>query len=103
MFNKTLIIALACLSLTVGCGFTKEGDLVRRAVSREGAKAMDEGVNNTVWALCFGFSHGAIERKFGATKDMSDAYNTICGRSGNSVLGGNQAIVTGVPEATVSE
>lgn len=97
MFNKTLIIALACLSLTVGCGFTKEGDLARTAVSEGGAQAMDEGLVNAEWFICNAASIGAVKRRYGRTKEQADSYNALCG------LEGDAAIVTGVPEGTVPE
>lgn len=89
MFNKTLILSLMCASLTLGgCGFTPYGDAARDIASEKGAQAMDEGLVNAEWFICNAASIGSIKRRYGRTAESAQAYNGICG------LTGEMAIVT---------
>lgn len=74
--KKLAILALA-LSLSA-CGFTPQGDLARDVVRERGAQAYDEGLENGLWFMCRGASVGSIRRKFGASRDLMAAYNTLC-------------------------
>lgn len=92
MLNKTAIIVLACLSVTLGaCGFTGFGDTARDAVTVKGAQAMDEGLANAEWFMCNAASIGSIKRRYGKTAEQAAAYNAICGLTG-------EAVIVSVPE-----
>ncbi len=86
-FNMAAIAVLTCASLALGaCGFTPQGDAIRNAIEQYGAQAYDEGLDNSVYFMCFVASHGSVERKFGTSQDLANAYNTICGRAGSTTL-----------------
>lgn len=87
MFNKAIVIALACLSLTLGgCGFTSYGDIARDVASEKGAQAMDEGLVNAEWFICNAASIGSVKRRYGRTMESAQAYNAICGLTGESAI-----------------
>ncbi len=83
MKRHLAFIALLALG---GCGFTPQGDFIRSAVKEYGAQAYDEGLDNAVYFMCYPASHGSVERKFGTSKELANAYNVICGRVGNTTL-----------------
>ena len=56
--------------LTSGCGFFG-------VISEKGAKASDELLRDSIWAMCNATPVGAVKRKFN-TPDLVSAYDTIC-------------------------
>lgn len=83
MFNKTIILALLMLG---GCGFTPYGDIARDIASEKGAQAMDEGLVNAEWFVCNAASVGSIKRRYGRTRESAQAYNAICGTTGDTLI-----------------
>lgn len=75
---------LIVLSLA-GCGFTPQGDLLRSAVKERGAEAFDAGLENAEWFLCQAASVGSVQRRYGGSADMANAYRVLCGRGGEVI------------------
>lgn len=71
-------LSIILLILVSGCGFTSQGNLVRQGVKTYGAQAMDEGLANAEWFVCFAASVGSIRRKYGVSADRAAAYNDFC-------------------------
>lgn len=73
-----MLRALALALLLAGCGLTPQGDGARLAVQKYGAQAMDEALVNGEWFMCSGASIGSIKRRYGASRELAEAYNRIC-------------------------
>ena len=73
--------ALLAVLLLAGCGFTPQGDAVRRAVAEGTARAGDTGLENAEWFLCEAAPVGAVKRRYGADGDMASAYAKLCDRA----------------------
>ncbi len=73
-----------------GCGFTEAGDEARVAISNEGAQAYDKGLANSEWFLCQAASVGSIQRRYGRSADLAQAWRTLC-------LGDAEADILGAP------
>jgi len=72
-----LVLGIAAL-LLAGCGLTDAGDKIRGKIRDKGADVMDAQIDNLLWGLCLEASHGSVERKFGVSQDLADAYNKVC-------------------------
>lgn len=81
MKHAILTMALSTLALT-GCGFTTSGDVIRTTISKKGAEVMDQGLVNAEWFMCNAASVGAVQRRYGGSPELADAYETLC-RHGN--------------------
>lgn len=82
MIGKPIVI-IALLALA-GCGLTPYGDVARDFASTKGAQAMDEGLVNAEWFMCNAASIGAVKRRYGKTAESANAYNAICGLTGEA-------------------
>ena len=76
--------ALLALLFLAGCGFTPQGDAVRRAVAEGTARAGDTGLENAEWFLCEAAPVGAVKRRYGADGDMASAYTKLCDRGASA-------------------
>ena len=74
---KTLIMITMLLTLT-GCGFTSAGAAFKATAREAGRQAMDAGVAQATWFLCSAASVGAIQRQFGRSEAMADAWRALC-------------------------
>lgn len=74
---KTLIVTIMLLALT-GCGFTAAGTALKAAAREAGKQAMDAGVAQSTWFLCSAASVGAIQRRFGQSETMANAWRALC-------------------------
>ncbi len=92
--RRTLLctVLLTAVALLAGCGFTPQGDAVRRAVAEGTARAGDTGLENAEWFLCEAAPVGAVKRRYGADGDMASAYAKLCDRAASA---GIVAPVTG--------
>ncbi len=81
---KWLIIAVAVV--LAGCGFTPQGDLVRNAISEQGAQAFDAGLVNAEFFFCRATSVGSIKRRYGRSAETADAYNALCDEAGSALI-----------------
>ena len=92
--RRTLLPAalLAAVVLLTGCGFTSQGDAVRRAVAEGTVRAGDTGLENAEWFLCEAAPVGAVKRRYGADGNMASAYAKLCDRAASA---GIVAPVTG--------
>ncbi|MFQ6019050.1 MAG: hypothetical protein ACE5KF_12755 [Kiloniellaceae bacterium] len=82
---KFMIAAAAALILCA-CGFTPEGEALRRAVAGTGAMAADNALENVEWYMCEAASVGSIKRRYGATADLAKAYNRLCDRGSSAEI-----------------
>ena len=85
------VLAAAALALLLGlagcASIVPQLEPFRAAIAERGGQAMDEGLENAEWFLCNAASHGAVERRYGGKgAELRTAYNTVCARSGESVL-----------------
>ena len=60
------------------CGFTSRGDALRAAFAGTAAQAMDEGLINAEFFMCKAASVGSIQRRYGQSEDLADAWRTLC-------------------------
>jgi len=65
------------LTLT-GCGFTSAGTAFTTMARKAGQQAMDSGVVRATWFLCDAASVGAIQRRFGRSEVMVNAWRSLC-------------------------
>ena len=84
--RRTLVSAalLAAVAVIAGCGFTPQGDAVRRAVAEGTARAGDTSLENAEWFLCEAAPVGAVKRRYGANGDMASAYAKLCDRGASA-------------------
>ena len=78
--------------LLAGCGLTPQGDAVRRAVQTKGAEVYDEGLANSEFFICRAASVGSVMRRYGRSRDLADAWRTLC-------EGADDASILAPPEA----
>jgi hypothetical protein len=87
---KTLIMTTILLALT-GCGFTSAGTAFQSTAREAGRQAMDAGVARATWFLCNAASVGAIQRRFGQSEAMANAWRALCkDATGIKVLGDSE-------------
>ena len=70
--------AIIAVMFLVGCGFTPEGEAVRKAVKEYGAQAADAELENLEWAICNGVSVGAVKRRYGPSPAKAAAWRAFC-------------------------
>ena len=78
--------------LLAGCGITPQGDAVRSAVQAKGAEVYDEGLANSEFFICRAASVGSVMRRYGRSRDLADAWRTLC-------EGADDASILAPPEA----
>ncbi len=67
------------LPLALGaCGLTETGRVTRDFVQDEGARAYDEGLANAEWFVCRAASVGSVQRRYGTSRDLAEAWRTLC-------------------------
>ncbi len=69
---------LALALLLAACGFTSQGDLVRKGIAEYGAQAMDEGLVNAEFFVCRAASVGSVIRRYGRSRETAEAWKTLC-------------------------
>ena len=60
------------------CGFTQTGSAFRSTIGDQGAKAYDEGLSNAEWFVCKAASVGSVQRRYGSSADLADAWRALC-------------------------
>ena len=73
---KWIVILLAIL--LSGCGLTPQGQAIRQGVATYGAELMDEGLVKAEWFICNAASVGSIQRRYGKTRTLADAWKVLC-------------------------
>ena len=76
-----MIRALACgifALVLASCGLTPQGDALRAALAGSAAQAMDEGLINAEFFVCKAASVGSIQRRYGQSEDLTNAWRTLC-------------------------
>jgi hypothetical protein len=80
-------IVLSLVLFLSSCGWTPQGDIIRETIKNRGAQSFDEGLESSEWFICKGASFGAVERRYGRSKKLADAHQTICkGEEGVSLI-----------------
>ena len=80
-------IALAGFAvLLAACGFTETGTRARDIAANEGAKAYDEGLANAEFFICRAASVGSIQRRYGRTAEIAQAWRTLCLGDGDAAV-----------------
>ena len=69
--------ALVVVALLVS-GCTIQGQAARSAVVNAGVKAMDEALIAAEFVICKGASVGSIQRRYGSSEKLSEAWRTLC-------------------------
>lgn len=72
------ILTVLALLLLGACGFTPQGDALRAALAGSAAQAMDEGLINAELFVCKAASVGSIQRRYGQSADLANAWRTLC-------------------------
>jgi len=60
------------------CGLTPQGSALRAALTGTATQAMDEGLINAEFFMCKAASVGSIQRRYGQSEDLADAWRTLC-------------------------
>jgi hypothetical protein len=81
-------MAAAAAFFLSGCGGF--GDTSRQFVAVEGAEAYDEGLENAEWLICQAASVGSVQRRYGRSAGLADAWRMLC-------LGDAEADILGAP------
>ena len=71
-------IPIALTLFLAGCGFTETGTAVRDFAKVEGAKAYDEGLANAELFICGAASIGSVQRRYGRSRDLAEAWQALC-------------------------
>ncbi len=74
------VIAAAAALILCACGFTPEGEALRRAVAETGAMAADNTLENVEWYMCEAATLGSIKRRYAAAADLAEACKRLCDR-----------------------
>ena len=72
----SFIILTSCAQLSTVAEFGKV----------EAARAADETLRTTEWALCNAMTIGAIRREFGLNPERMAAFNDLCAKFGGEVV-----------------
>ena len=83
-------LRLACFMLALalgGCSYIPFYDTATAAISVEGANSADEALKNAEWTLCNAATIGSVNRRYGGSKVLSNAYRTLCSTHGAVPLG----------------
>ena len=70
--------ALALLLVLTACGFTETGAALRDAVTVKAAEAYDEGLANAELFICRAASVGSVQRRYGRSRDLAEAWRALC-------------------------
>ena len=81
-----IVLAAAAAFFLAGCGFTGAGDQARQAIVTEGAKAYDEGLKNAELFVCQAASVGSVQRRYGRSIELAEAWRTLCQGDGAAAV-----------------
>ncbi len=81
-------LAAAAALLLAGCGGAAQQ--AREVIATEGATAYDEGLVNAEFFVCRAASVGSVQRRYGRSADLAEAWRTLC-------LGDAEADILGAP------
>ena len=75
-FFAYLVIVIGVALFVSSCGFTPQGEAMRKAIKEYGADAYDEGLKNAEWWICEGSSVASVRRRYGRAWNV---YRSFCG------------------------
>ena len=86
--KPSTVIGVAAAVLILGaCTYIPGYSKIKPLVSVEAAKTADEALRNAEWVLCNASSIGSVNRRYGASKELSRAYQILCSTHGAVPLG----------------